>query len=175
MRRLHADPVLLFRNFARALLFRIREPPYSFYIPFLSVRALFLYAAIYSTISLFYYLIPIFSALLSRVRTHRSTSPNLLTHHYFSFYFFLSLSLSPNFLSLLQVSSLILAFFHNFPTYLFSVFPFIWSINVYQMDTTKIYFSTGVWKRGRMYACITQILRIVSRTVRNKGISSTTI
>lgn len=43
------------------------------------------------------------------------------------------------------------------------------------MDTTaKIYFSTAVvWKRGRIYACITQILQTVSCTIKNKSISST--
>lgn len=123
---------------------------YSACVYFLFLRSLFncsrssSYTLLYSTISLSYYLIPIFSALLSYVCTHRSFFSLTLFHHYFSFYFSLSppppplsFSLPSNFLSLLQLSSLILSFFHNFLTYLFSIFPFIRSINVYQMDTTR--------------------------------------
>lgn len=62
-------------------------------------------------------------ALIPRMYSPLFLPLNPFPSLFFILFFF---SLFPsNFLSLLQLSSLIFSFFHNFPTYLFSVFPFI--------------------------------------------------
>jgi len=111
-------------NFALTLyIFRMRILPYSFFRSLFNCALLLICSVI-----LYLFLILLLNSDFLCAFILYMHSPlyfSLNPFHYFSFYFSFSLSLSLNFLSLLQLSSLILSFFHNFPTYLFSVFPFI--------------------------------------------------